>query len=114
MASTDSGVYAINLITLRPGVAVDEFARFSAELDQPTCLGQEVVRGFDVYAVTGDEQRGSRPPIHVVEAMHVASWSEWERVRDGLPAMRPVVEGFARLVPDDGVRTVFASRIQPA
>ena len=113
MPSTDPGVYAVNLITLRPGVAVDEFARFSAELDQPTCLAQEVVRGFDVYAVTRDEQRGSRRAIDVVEAMHVASWSEWERVRDGLPAMRPVVEGFGRLVPDDGVRTLFASRVHP-
>jgi hypothetical protein len=113
MASTDAGVFAINLITLRPGVAVDEFARFSAELDQPTCLTQEVVRGFDVYSVTREEHRGGRPAIDIVEVMHVASWPEWERVRDSLPEMVPVVEGFRRLVPDNGVRTVFGSRVLP-
>ena len=44
--------FAINLIPLREGVKVNEFARFSAQLDQPTCLAQDVVEGFSAYAVT--------------------------------------------------------------
>jgi hypothetical protein len=104
-----TGIYAINLISLRAGVPVADFARFSAELDQPTCLAQEPVLGFDAYAV---ERRGAEGPgIDVVEAMHVSSWDEWVAVRDGLPAMERVVAGFDALVAPDGVQTVFARRI---
>jgi hypothetical protein len=104
-----SGIYAINLITLRAGVHVADFARFSAEVDQPTCLATDPVLGFDAYAV---ERRGNQAPgIDVVEAMHVRSWDEWVAVRDGLPAMERVVAGFEALVPPDGVQTVFARRI---
>jgi hypothetical protein len=106
-----AGVYAINLLTLRDGVAVEDFARFSAELDQPTCLAQDVVLGFDAYAVEGREPGSGS--FSIVEAMHVRSWDEWVAVRDGLPAMGRVVDGFDALVPPGGVETVFARRIDP-
>jgi hypothetical protein len=43
--------------------------------------------------------------------MRVRSWPEWERVRDGLPAMRPVIAGFDQLVDATTVRTLFATPI---
>jgi hypothetical protein len=114
----EDGVYAINLITLRDDASVDDFARFSAQVDQPTCLAQDVVLGFDVYAVApGDGEGGvdpERPRVDVVEALHVRSWSEWEGIRDALPAMAGVVAEFERLVAPDGVRTIFATRIPPS
>jgi hypothetical protein len=105
------GIYAINLITLRDGVAVADFARFSSEVDQPTCLAQDVVLGFDAYAVERREPAAGR--VDVVEMMHVRSWEEWVAVRDGLPAMERVVAGFETLVPPDGVQSVFGRRIDP-
>ena len=42
-------VSAINTFRLRPGVGAEQFERFSAELDRPTCLAFDVVLGFDVY-----------------------------------------------------------------
>jgi hypothetical protein len=110
-APGDGRVCAINLLPLKAGARVADFERFSAELDQPTCLAQDVVEGFDAYAVT--HRAPGAPAFDVVEVMTVRSWSEWERVRDGLAALEPVVERFDQLIDGDAVRTLFATPIPP-
>jgi hypothetical protein len=107
--SAADGVYAINLLGLRPGVDVRRFERFSAELDQPVCLAQDVVEGFDAFAVT--HRTEAAPSVDIVEVMHVRSWKEWERVRDGLEALEPVTAAFDELVEPSTVRTLFGRRI---
>ncbi len=105
-------IVAINLIPVRAGVPVEEFAHFSATVDQPLCLAQDVVRGFEAFAVqTGGPGARDTMAIDIVEVMRVRSWPEWERVRDGLPAMRPVIAGFDQLVDATAVRTLFATPI---
>ncbi|WP_422746279.1 hypothetical protein ACN27E_01550 [Mycobacterium sp. WMMD1722] len=92
-------VSAINTFRLRPGVTAEDFERFSAELDRPVCLRFDVVRGFDVYL----SEDGA-----VVEIMTVTSWPEWEKVRDGAPELKPVVQRFDQLVEPGSVTTVLA------
>jgi hypothetical protein len=111
MAAADERICAINFLPLKPGAKLADFEKFSAELDQPTCLAQDVVEGFNAYAVTRRDP--SAPAFDIVEVMTVRSWSEWERVRDGLADMGPVMESFDRLIDGDGVRTVFATPIPP-
>jgi len=101
---------AINLIKLRPGRSVEEFSRFSVEVDQPVCLAQDVVEGFDAFAVTRRDPRA--PSVDIVEVMQVRSWDEWVRVRDDLAELEPVNAAFDRLVPPDGSSTVFARPIR--
>lgn len=91
-------VSAINTFRLRPGVTVADFERFSAELDRPVCLSFDEVLGFEVYLSDGGE---------VVEIMTVASWPEWEKVRDNAPELKPVVERFDALVEPGSVTTLF-------
>ncbi len=100
---------AINLIPLRPGVAQDEFARFSSSVDQPICLAQDVVDGFDAFVVVRRDP--GAPAVDIVEVMQVSSWDRWVDVRDNLEAMKPVTEGFERLVDPASVRTIFARRV---
>jgi hypothetical protein len=107
----EPGEYAINLIPLRQGVELDDFARFSAEVDQPTLLAQDVVLGFDAYAVTRRDE--GAPSVDIVEVMHVRSWSEWVDVRDNSEAIKPVGAGFAERVDPSTVRTLFGGRIEP-
>jgi hypothetical protein len=109
MAIPEGRVCAINFLPLKAGAEIEEFEQFSAELDQPTCLAQDVVEGFDAYAVRHREP--DAPGFDVVEVMTVSDWSEWERVRDGLEEMAPVIEEWERLVDADGARTVFATPI---
>jgi hypothetical protein len=104
------GEVAINLIPLRDGVPIDDFKRFSSEVDQPLCLAQDVVLGFSAYAVTG---RGpGAPSVDIVEVMSLTSWDDWVDVRDNLEAMAEVTSGFERLVDPTTVRTLFATPIE--
>ena len=109
---SEGGEYAINLIPVRPGVDPADFAQFSAEVDQPTLLAQDVVLGFDAYAVTRRDD--GAPSVEIVEVMHVSSWDRWVEVRDNSEALKPVSEGFEQRVDPGMVRTIFGTRIPPA
>lgn len=109
---SSQGEYAINLIPLRPGVELDDFSRFSAEVDQPTLLAQDPVLGIEAYAITRRDE--GAPSVDIVEVMHVSSWDRWVEVRDNAEALKPVTEGFVQRVDPAAVRTVFGTRIDPA
>ena len=96
-------VSAVNTFSLRPGVTTEEFETFSVELDRPTCLAFDVVQSFEVFLVDRDGASG----IDVIEIMTVTSWPEWERVRDGAPELKAVVERFDELVEPGSVSTLF-------
>ncbi|MDO0974926.1 hypothetical protein [Mycolicibacterium frederiksbergense] len=95
--------HAINTFRLRPGVSAKDFEQFSVELDRPRCLALDVVLGFEVYFV--DEADSS--DIDVIEVMTVASWPEWEKVRDSAPELQDVVARFDELVEPGSVTTVL-------
>lgn len=99
-------VSAVNTFRLRSGVTAEQFERFSADLDRPTCLAFDVVLGFEVYLVDGDDGAGA----DVVEIMTVSSWPEWERVRDSSPELKPVVEKFDELVQPGSVVTLLTRK----
>ena len=94
-------VCAINMFRLRPGVSTAEFEQFSVELDRPTCLAFDVVLGFEVYLSDGTD---------VIEVMTVASWPEWEQVRDSAPELEAVVARFDELVEPGSVTTFFTRK----
>jgi hypothetical protein len=96
-------VSAVNTFRLRPGIATAEFEAFSRELDRPTCLSFDVVLGFEVFLVDQADSTG----VDVIEIMTVTSWPEWERVRDGAPELKAVVERFDELVDPDSVSTLL-------
>jgi len=108
---SESGEYAINLIPLRDGVPTEDFAKFSAEVDQPILLAEDVVLGFDAYAISRRDE--GAPSVEIVEVMHVRSWDEWVEVRDSSEAIKPVGEGFTKRVDPTTVRTMFGTRIEP-
>ncbi|CAN5427162.1 hypothetical protein BH11ACT6_BH11ACT6_46560 [soil metagenome] len=96
-------VSAINMFRLRHGVSAKDFEQFSVELDRPRCLALEVVLGFEVYLVDAADSS----EVDVIEVMTVASWPEWEKVRDSAPELEDVVARFDQLVEPGSVTTVF-------
>ena len=94
-------VSAVNTFRLRSGVTAEQFERFSADLDRPTCLAFDEVLDFEVYLA----EDGA-----VVEIMTVSSWPEWERVRDSSPELKPVVERFDELVEPGSVTTLLTHK----
>src|SRR5688572_11094166 len=109
-------VSAVNTFRLRPGVGAEQFERFSAELDRPTCLAFDAVLGFDVYPAeggaseaTGDDT--SDGGITVVEVMTVSSWTEWQRLLESAPELEPVIERFDELVEPGSVSTLLTREL---
>jgi len=94
-------VSAVNTFRLRSGVTAEQFERFSADLDRPTCLTFDEVLDFEVYLA----EDGA-----VVEIMTVSSWPEWERVRDSSPELKPVVQRFDELVEPGSVTTLLTRK----
>ena len=94
-------VSAVNTFRLRSGVTAEQFERFSADLDRPTCLTFDEVLDFEVYLA----EDGA-----VVEIMTVSSWPEWERVRDSSPELKPVVERFDELAEPGSVATLLTRK----
>jgi hypothetical protein len=109
-------VSAINTFRLRPGVGAEQFERFSAELDRPTCLAFDAVLGFDVYLADGaSEATGDdRASITVVEVMTVSSWTEWQRLLESAPELKPVIERFDELVEPGSVSTLLTRELTPS
>ncbi len=101
---------AVNLIPLRDPAMLEDFKRFSNEVDRPICLAQDVVLGFDAFAVTRRDE--GAPAVDIVEVMTVRNWDEWVDVRDNMPAMDEVMTGFDKLVDAATVRTLFATPIR--
>lgn len=109
-------VSAINTFRLRPGVGAEQFERFSAELDRPTCLAFDVVLGFDVYLADGASEAtgdvgASEGRITVVEVMTVSSWTEWQRLLESAPELKPVIERFDELVEPGSVSTLLTREL---
>lgn len=99
-----ASVYAVNIFSLRDGVSVEEFARFSAAEDRPACLATPVVTSFDAYHISADEG-----PPRIMEIMGLTSHDEWKRLVSSLPALQPVVRRFAELVDTDSVSVLLVT-----
>lgn len=109
MTLPNRSVVAVNLFSMLPGVDPAEFERFSTEVDRPTCLAHHhIVRRFDAFRVS-DAPDGA--PADILEVMEVTDWADWEQLRDNHPSMKPVIEGFDKLVDPATVRTYFTHAI---
>jgi hypothetical protein len=106
-------VSAINTFRLRPGVGAEQFERFSAELDRPTCLAFDAVLGFDVY-LADEATGGDGASVTVVEVMTVSSWTEWQRLLESAPELKPVIERFDELVEPGSVSTLLTRELTPS
>lgn len=101
-------VCAVNTFSLRPGVTLEEFDRFSREQDRPACLALDEVESFEVYLVEhGPSGAGvaGTGRVDVVEVMTVGDWAAWEQARDSAPALAAVTTRFAELVDETTVTT---------
>ncbi len=97
----------INTFRMGPGISSNQFANFSARVDQPTLLAHsDLVKRFNVHQVQHPTE-GSPLGVDIVEIMEVSDWSRWVEVRDQHPSLKPVISGFDDLVDLDSVRSSF-------
>lgn len=106
---TPKTVYAVNLLSMLPGIDPAEFEHFSTTVDRPRCLAySDVVKQFDAYRVVGQPDGAN---VDIVEVMKIEDWQRWEEIRDNEPSLRPVMEGFNKLVDPTTARTFFVTPV---
>lgn len=99
--------------TLKAGIAREEYAAFSREVDQVITASQPGVLRFDVHVVeeaSDGDGAGATAPVDVVETLDVASWDAWQRVVASEP-MAPVREAFAKVVDTASVQMWRATAV---
>lgn len=95
---------------LRPGVTLDEYKRWSREVDQRVTPKQEGCIRFEVYAIEGAEG-GGQPRYQIVEDIEVESWEVWERTLNG-PGMASIAEDFPKYADESTVQLIYGSRVR--
>ena len=105
----DEAAVIINLVTLQSDIAAEDFAAFSAEVDRPIWLAQEVVKKFEVFQVAAPPEDENL--VQFVELIEVSSLADWERVSQDSPIGKEMAAAFESLADSDAVRTIITSQI---
>jgi hypothetical protein len=94
---------------LKEGVPLDDYIRWSQEVDQRITPGQPGMIRFEVYVIEGQDGEGE-PTYDIVEDLEVTSWEEWEKTvaGDGMAYIRETGVHFVDL---STVVTMYGSRI---
>lgn len=70
-------IRVFTLYRLNKGVDLDEFKRWSLDVDQPTCHRMKSCHRFEVHLITGGSPTDL--PFDVIEDINVESWEGWQR-----------------------------------
>lgn len=88
------------LYNLREGVAVEDYAAWAREVDQPVVARQAGVLDYTMYAVsTGNT---TPPRYQIVEAHEVTTWEEWLQVNQQAE-MKPVYTAWLTYCDPDSI-----------
>lgn len=94
---------------LRPGVTMDEYVRWSSEVDQRITPSQRGCIRFEVYAIDGSED-GSEPAYQIVEDIEVESWEVWQQTLQG-EGMAVVANDFPKYADESTVQLIYGHRV---
>ncbi len=95
---------------LRAGVSLDEYRRWSGEVDQRLTPAQPAVNRFEPHVVIGGQGGGEE--YEIFEDLEVESWDAWQAALES-EAMKPVVEGWPRVADESSLVVIYGSRLVP-
>lgn len=94
---------------LKPGVTVEEYRKWSINLDQKVTPFQPGVHRFEVYEIEGAEVGES--PYQIVEDIEVDSWEAWQKVVKS-EAMKEVVESWGKYGDESTLKVVYGTKVK--
>lgn len=97
------------MYNLRPGVSLEDYRKWSREVDQRITPSQEGCIRFEVYAIEGSES-GGQAPYQIVEDIEVESWDVWRETLNS-KGMAVVAEGFPQYADEASVQLIYGSRV---
>jgi hypothetical protein len=111
MSNPEAPVHLCITYSLREGVSLAEFKRWSLEIDQPAIKALPGIRRYEICEVSGVEEGGDRPDI--VEIVETDSEAAWAAV-DEHPTMKDISrEFFERICAEGTIRTYRIDRVGP-
>jgi len=63
---------------LKPGVTVEQYRKWSVDIDQKITPFQPGCHRFEVYEIEGAEK--GKSPYQIIEDIDVESWEAWQKV----------------------------------
>ncbi len=95
---------------LKPATTMEEYRKWSREVDQPHAGAAPGVLRYEIFEVRGAGK--GEPDFTIIEDIEVESWEAWLKVND-LPEVKPAYEGFMRLADPDSVRVHWGEKLEP-
>lgn len=93
---------------LKAGVTLDEYKRWSREVDQRLTPSQPAVNRFEPHVVMGGQGGGEN--YEIFEDLEVESWDAWQAALES-EAMKPVAEGWPEVADESSLVIMYGSRL---
>jgi hypothetical protein len=94
---------------LKPGVSIEDYKKWSVEVDQKITPFQPGCYRFEVYEIEGAEKGES--PYQIVEDIDVESWESWQKVVAS-PGMKKVVESWGKYGDESTLKVIYGRKIK--
>ena len=95
---------------LKAGVSMDDYKKWSREVDQKITPCQPGVHSFNVFEIKGTEKGAS--PYQIVEDIEVESWESWQATLKG-KGMKKVMDEWSNYGDGDTAVMVYGDQIEP-
>lgn len=95
---------------LKSGVSMDDYRKWSQEVDQKITSYQPGVKSFKVFEIKGAEK--GAPPYQIVEDIEVENWETWQKVFKE-EKMKKVIAEWGDYGDADTLITVYGDQIEP-
>ena len=94
---------------LKPGVSIEEYRKWSVDIDQKVTPFQPGCHRFEVYEIEGAEKGES--PYQIVEDIDVESWDAWQKVVSG-EGMKEVVGTWSNYGDESTLKVIYGRKIK--
>jgi hypothetical protein len=94
---------------LKKGVTIEDYKKWSREVDQKITPFQKGVKSFEPYEIKKSMKK--EIPFDVVEDVVVESWEAWEEVQKS-KAMERVNKDWVNLADEESVIMIYGEKIE--
>ncbi|MGA2763086.1 MAG: hypothetical protein ABSG17_06945 [Spirochaetia bacterium] len=94
---------------LKAGARMQDFWKFSREIDQPLVKRQEGVHGFEVFEITASDK--GKPDVDIVESILVDSYEKWVEIT-GRDDMKNNSGNWGKVGDETSVRVLIGKKIE--
>jgi len=97
------------IYNLKPGVSIDEYRKFSIDIDQKITPNQAGIDKQEIYSIKRADTE--YPKFQIVEIFDVDSWEAYKKIM-GSEVMKPVFKEWEKYCDTSSVVTLYGEKIE--